>query len=301
MIQWRKLGHLFSPDGSKPWMRTYASNPTVEPLDANVVRVYFSSRDEQNQSSIAFVDVDLRPPVSILREAAAPVLTPGAPGTFDQDGVSIGCIVRVGTARYLYYMGWRLTTDVPWRNTIGLAISHDRGERFARTPINPIIPISGIDPHTVSYPWVLYEDGRFRMWYGSATRWGSRKQDLPCAIKYAESADGLEWNPQGHIAIDALEPDQIVLARPTVVKDADRFRMWFSCRGPSYRIRSAESTDGHSWIRTTDWSGLDPSPTGWDSEMIEYPCVFDHAGRRFLLYNGNGYGQTGFGLAVLDA
>jgi hypothetical protein len=26
---------------------------------------------------------------------------------------------------------------------------------------------------------------------------------------------------------------------------------------------------------------------------------FDHKGERYMLYNGNGYGQTGFGLAVL--
>ena len=33
--------------------------------------------------------------------------------------------------------------------------------------------------------------------------------------------------------------------------------------------------------------------------MIEYPFVFDHKGQRFMLYNGNGYGKTGFGMAVL--
>ena len=37
---------------------------------------------------------------------------------------------------------------------------------------------------------------------------------------------------------------------------------------------------------------------GGDSEMIEYPFVFDHDGQRFMLYNGNGYGRSGFGVAV---
>jgi hypothetical protein len=37
---------------------------------------------------------------------------------------------------------------------------------------------------------------------------------------------------------------------------------------------------------------------GWDSEMIEYPFVFEHDGLRYMLYNGNGYGRSGFGLAV---
>ena len=46
--------------------------------------------------------------------------------------------------------------------------------------------------------------------------------------------------------------------------------------------------------------GIDVSKNGWDSEMICYPYVFDHKGKRYMLYNGNGYGKTGFGLAVLE-
>jgi hypothetical protein len=34
--------------------------------------------------------------------------------------------------------------------------------------------------------------------------------------------------------------------------------------------------------------------------MIGYPCVFDHGGRRFLLYAGNDFGATGFGLAIQE-
>jgi hypothetical protein len=34
--------------------------------------------------------------------------------------------------------------------------------------------------------------------------------------------------------------------------------------------------------------------------MIEYPFVFDHKGQRYMLYNGNDYGKTGFGLAILE-
>jgi hypothetical protein len=43
---------------------------------------------------------------------------------------------------------------------------------------------------------------------------------------------------------------------------------------------------------------LDVSPgQDWDSEMVTYPVVADVAGERFMLYNGNGYGRTGIGLA----
>ncbi|MDH5276133.1 MAG: hypothetical protein OEW88_06890, partial [Gammaproteobacteria bacterium] len=31
-----------------------------------------------------------------------------------------------------------------------------------------------------------------------------------------------------------------------------------------------------------------------------YAFIFDHDGKRYMLYNGNGYGRTGFGLAVAE-
>jgi hypothetical protein len=46
--------------------------------------------------------------------------------------------------------------------------------------------------------------------------------------------------------------------------------------------------------------GIDVSSAGWDSEMVEYPHVFDHQGTRYMLYNGNHYGETGFGYAILE-
>ncbi len=76
--------------------------------------------------------------------------------------------------------------------------------------------------------------------------------------------------------------------------------MWYSYRGHRYRIGYAESADGINWQRMDDAVGIDVSPTGWDSDMIEYPYVFDHGRRRYMLYNGDGYGKTGVGLAVLD-
>ena len=33
--------------------------------------------------------------------------------------------------------------------------------------------------------------------------------------------------------------------------------------------------------------------------MIEYPFVYGHRGVKYMLYNGNGFGETGIGYAVL--
>ena len=77
--------------------------------------------------------------------------------------------------------------------------------------------------------------------------------------------------------------------------------MWYSHRGSSYRIGYAESNDGIRWQRMDGNCTIDVSGFGWDTDMVEYPHVFDHGGARYMLYNGNNYGKTGFGLAVLEA
>jgi hypothetical protein len=45
MQQWKKLGWLFVPDGSVPWMRTHAAVPFAERLDAKRYKIYFSTRN----------------------------------------------------------------------------------------------------------------------------------------------------------------------------------------------------------------------------------------------------------------
>jgi hypothetical protein len=280
-------------------MRSHAANPVAEPLGGDRFRVYFSSRDERNRSSIGSVDLDLSSG-AILAEAEAPLLAPGEPAMFDDCGVSIGCVLPRGKARYLYYMGWHLTVAVPWQNALGLAISEGPGEPFRRVSRFPIVELSEVDPYTISYPWVMEENGRFRMWYGSNLAWGSRKEDMRHVIKYAESTDGIHWKTPDVIAIDFAFPGEYAICKPCVLQDADAFRMWFCSRGETYRIRYAESGDGVTWLRREEPGGIDVSPEGWDSEMIEYPFVFDHHGIRHLLFAGNGYGRTGFGLAVLD-
>lgn len=140
------------------------------------------------------------------------------------------------------------------------------------------------------------------MWYLSCTGWHMKngKPEHRYHIKYAESQDGITWEREGTVSIDYANDDEYAISRPSVIRDNDCWRMWYSYRGDSYRIGYAESHDGHHWSRLDTEAGIDVSPAGWDSEMIEYPFVFDHKGHRYMLYNGNDYGKTGFGLAILE-
>lgn len=300
-MKWRKLGRIYAPSGQASWAKSHAANPVAEHIDGDEFRIYFSTRDGDNRSSIAWIRINLNDPQAILETSREPVLAPGPLGMFDDSGCSIGCITRVGERRFLYYMGWHLTVRVPWQNALGLAISDGPGKPFRRFSTFPVVPLSEEDPYTISYPWVLQEGGKFRMWYGSNLAWGSQKSDMRHVIKYAESDDGIKWRRGGDVAINFGFDGEYAICKPCVIRDRDCYRMWFCSRGETYRIRTAWSKDGREWTRDPDGSvGIEVSGDGWDSQMIEYPCVFDHAGRRYMLYAGNGFGATGFGLAVHD-
>jgi hypothetical protein len=163
------------------------------------------------------------------------------------------------------------------------------------------------DPCFAASPTVMREGDGWRMWYVSCDHW------LPLGngfrhfynIKHRRSQDGIYWEPRATVCIDYANEYEYAISRPSVIRD-DRggYRMWYSFRAQpdieTYRIGYAESADGLTWTRLDARAGIDVSDSGWDSEMICYPRVFEHQGRLHMLYNGNGYGKSGFGLAVLE-
>ncbi len=304
-MDWKKLKHLFCPDGNFDWMMTHAANPVPYILDKekNIVRILFSCRDKNNRSSIGFVDVDFNNDFKILKIADRPLASPGAPGFFDDDGVSVSWILPVGEKFYLYYLGWNLRINVPWLNTIGLAISDNIDGPFERYRKVPILDRSDEDPFTVSYPCVIFDEGIYKMWYGSNLSWGKEQNEMAHVIKYAESADGLNWKRTNEVHIPFVHKGEYALSKPCVVRFADGYKMWYSYRASErsekYRIGMAVSEDGRKWVRKDDEVGIDVSAEGWDSTSVEYPNVFGINGALYMLYNGNDYGKTGFGIAQL--
>jgi predicted GH43/DUF377 family glycosyl hydrolase len=300
-MRWIKKGLIFTPPQQKSWSASYTAVPMAEHIIGDRWRIFFSSRDACNRSHVGFFDVDIRTPDRPLVVSERPVLSPGGLGTFDEAGAMGSWMVSVEGKTYLYYTGWNVGVSVPFRNAIGLAISEAGLYTFTKYSDGPILDRSIYDPCFISNPCVLVENGTWRMWYLSGLLWKQCDgQPQPrYHIKYAESGDGIHWRRDGHVCIDFRDDTETAISRPCVVKDQTGYKMWYSYRGSSYRIGYAESTDGLQWKRKDEEAGIDVSPVGWDSEMIEYAFVFDHNGNRYVLYNGNSYGKTGIGLAVL--
>ena len=201
----------------------------------------------------------------------------------------------------LYYMGWNLGVRSPWHNAIGLARAQSLQGAFERFSAGPILDRSPEDPYTLSYPCVLQLGAHdWRMWYGSNLAPGTGKSDMQHAIKMARSADGVGWTRDGATAIGFADASEYALARPSVIKLGSKLLMCFACRGEAYRIGAAMSEDGVSWTRRDQEFGLDRTGDGWDSEMTCYACIQQVGSDLLMFYNGNGFGRSGVGSAVLE-
>lgn len=298
---WHKLGLIFCPNHNFPWMKSHGANPLAYHLYDDYYKIFFNCRDENQRSSVANVVINLDEPNKILDISKNPILEPGQIGAFDDSGVSLGCLVKATEKTYLYYVGWNLGVTVRWRNSIGLAINNGYQESFSRFSIAPILDRSEVDPFSLSYPWIIKRKDYWQMWYGSNLQWGINERDMQHVIKYAESNDGINWSRKGHISIPLKSKHEYAIARPSVLYENGIYKMWYSYRNDftSYRVGYAESLDGLSWQRSDESAGIDISTSGWDSEMIGYATVFKHKEKYYMLYCGNGYGATGFGMAVL--
>jgi hypothetical protein len=301
-VRWRRHGIAVEPHSLGDWAVSHASVPFVSG-GGEGLELMFSPRDGEGRSHTARAELRLDENGGEVTVRPQPVLSPGPLGAFDDSGAMGSCLVRRDGGDYLYYIGWNRGVTVPFTTFIGCAVESGDGRGFSRVSPAPVVGRSEHDPFLATSPWVLVEDSVWRMWYASGVRWTATPEGPrhEYRIVYAESADGVTWRPTGRVCIDFESADEYAIARPCVLRDADRYRMWFSCRGDAYRIGYAESQDGLTWERDDSVGGFLPGTDEWESRSVEYPCVFDHGGRRWMLYNGNGYGETGIGVASLDA
>ena len=298
--RWRRLGRLALDTSRAAWAASHAALPVVEPLGDDRFALYLSLRDPDGRARIGRSVLTMSATPALEPLESEPVLDLGLLGAFDDSGVTTSCLVHSGSDRFLYYTGWSRGVTVPFYLAASVAISQN-GAPFERWSLAPLLERSDVDPFLTASPFVLVGHGRWRMWYVSATEWRTSEAGPRhyYHIRYAESADGIAWQRDGRVAVDYADEDEHAFARPWVVHDADGYRMWFAVRGARYRIALAESDDGLTWARS-DELGLTAGTEEWESAMVEYPCVFDWDGRRYMLYNGNDYGRNGVGLALLD-
>ena len=314
-MHWKKLGKIYQPDGSLSWSQSHAQVPVADYIEnENIVRVYFSTRDEQNRSMPGMIELDAENLFDIKHIGNKPLMELGALGTFDDCGVMPSWIITHDDKKYMYYIGWNVRNTIAYHNSVGLAISSDNGKSFEKFSEGPLWDRDYKEPQYSGTSCVLIDDdGTWKNWYLSCTEWRivNGKSEPRYHIKYGESKDGINWVRKGTIAIDYRNNDEAGIVKASVIKENGLYKMWYSYRNfadyrtdrsNSYRIGYAESINGIDWERKDSLSGITvaENENEWDGLMTEYPHVVDIKGKRYMFYNGNGFGQSGFGVAVLE-
>jgi hypothetical protein len=305
--RWRKVGRIFDP-AAQDWTGSHAQVPTAVLLEDRV-RVFYADRTTAGKSFIAWIDVNRRNPMELLdasRQAAMPF---GERGMFDDEGMMPGDTVRNRGRLWMYYTGWNQGVTVPYRNSIGIAVSDNDGMTFTRMFRGPVLDRTAEEPLMAVTPFVMPEQQAYRMWYVSGTQWADvdGKLEPIYVIRHARSSDGIHWQRSGELCVPQRHELE-AHAHPSVIRGGTGYRMWFCYRDSrdfrdgagSYRIGYAESYDGVSWLRMDERAGIDVSAHGWDSTTLCYPYVIEFDGATHMFYNGNGFGRSGIGYAILE-
>ncbi len=134
--------------------------------------------------------------------AGNPVLDVGEEGEWDAGALGSMTVLKVDGLYHMYYEAWGVRTEKTWDADeyaslqIGHAVSLD-GVHWTKDDANPVIPrgVQGEWDRTGTWdPYVIYEDGTYKMWYGGG---GGGK---PCDWAYAESEDGRHFTKKGRIS-----------------------------------------------------------------------------------------------------
>jgi predicted GH43/DUF377 family glycosyl hydrolase len=189
----------------------------------------------------------------------------GPPGSCDGATVSSNCVLRVGERWYSWYTG---ISQWPYLASVCLATSSD-GISWDKYPHNPVLsynPYVATDAFMVATPWVLHEEGIYKMWYNSrgfadGTKLGNYR------IGYAESLDGIHWERCDILPV--LGPsshgwDAQMVEYPAVANLGGHYYMWYCgneystigcAQGRSITSVLVETRTGESRVPDASWSG----------------------------------------------
>jgi len=303
-FNWKKKGLVFEP---KILGFTHGSHPCIMHIKDDNHLVAFTCRDKNSRSHIFLSNAIVDDGRLVLIGEPKLALFPGPIGYFDCDGAISVCFIKHKNDCYLYYVGWQNLPDDMWICDTGRVVVDVDNLSLRREYPGPVLGRDKNNPLFAAGTAFLIIDDVWHTWYNSGSRWEKTGEELKhyYGIHHAKSENGVDWICDPNICIPFADKYEYAFGRPSVVVIDGIHCMWFAHRATkdiaTYRIGFASSHDGLKWERNDELAGIDVSKEGWDSEMICYPYVFDHKGKRYMLYNGNDYGLTGFGLAVLES
>jgi len=250
------VGKIFAQD-SLPWYR-YPGNPVLDVgvtpawddgmagvsaviFHDNMYRMWYEGNDENGIGYATSPDG-----IFWIRDSANPVLTHGPDSAWDGGSISNASVVYAEGMYKMWYMGLDTTHD----SRIGLATSPD-GIFWTKDSTNPVLdlgPAGNWDDHEAMHPWVIYENGTYKLFYNG-------HDDTLQRIIYAHSQDGIDWTRYNdHPMLESGMPgqwDENEIGPMCVVNRDSMYHMWYMGWNFTnvYQIGHATSPDGLTWSK----------------------------------------------------
>ena len=232
---------------------------------------------------------------SLWKWRANPVVSKGTSGAWDDEAVYEPCILFAKGKWHMYYVGYSGS-----EYAIGLATSPD-GLTWSKYASNPVLSkgSSGApDVTEVRDPFVLYEDGTFKMWYtgvNSATP----------SICYATSATGTSWTKYASNPVITKPTSgwgSSVIGDPCVIRVDTSYYMYLSGASTANEelVGFASSTNGIAWTLSSSNPIIQKAPSGeFGTQEIKDVAVFRDGATFGMYFSGrdSAIGQYKLGFA----
>ena len=289
--------NIFRPDGFPGPFTKSASNPVLNTGTSpswdemgvyspsvlwsdGTYRMWFSGTDASFTSAIGYATSANG--IDWTKWVTNPVLTKGAPGTWEATSVGFANVIPDGGGFKMWYTG----TSGSIRR-VGYATSPD-GITWTKYPGNPVVEVGAIgswDASRVSNPTVTKVGSTYHMWYSSPISPAG-------GIGHATSPDGINWTKDsGNPVIPGGSGtwDDTLFA-PFVLYDGSLFQMWYTGCNPTLdicQIDYARSVDGSTWSKRGVVLAMGSSGD-FDSGLAGYPTVMMGVPYFRMWYTGSG-------------
>lgn len=307
MLKLNRLGWIFDPSEHGCHF-SHAQVPTPFVLEDRV-RIFFAGR-LNGKSHVYSIDLMGPPPFTPNIESITLVMSPNDnPGTFDDEGVMPSCFFNHKDQWHFFYSGWNSRNTIPYHNSTGIAIYNSENNTIERKFQGPILERNHLHPYLAVTPTVWEDNGVYKALYISGISWqmGADRYEPIYVIKEAVSNDLVNWE-RGVDQVIASQYENECFSNPTVFRDRDQnINVLFCSRNgfgfrddstKSYSLQYAKRIDNKYLRLPIEWTG--EAPDHRESFMQAYPHFFKWDGQLYVIYNGNGFGSTGFGLALVN-
>lgn len=254
------------------------------------LRVLVGGRGKDNRSRIG--EIYFFEEGGSARFSPLPLVDVGESGSLTADGVSYPSLFGQ-EEELMFVVGWQRIGGGMFANTLLLA-ERERNLGTFRVKQEPLFPrlvgrtgsAAALDMDgaviavTVFDGWLDYSERKiptYKVW------WAEKQANQ--RYRLIEKIGGLPSDPR------------IAVAKPSFLNANGHIFAWFSVRiENAYHVVGGHLQGGSF----SEIQGLNllPSESGWDSTSVEYAHFVKSADRIIGVYNGNGFGRSGIGVAT---